>query len=585
MSSSSHSAPSTPCFSPVNSAHRGGSRYGSGRNNNKRHQEELAHAGAEGRVSSIYRRQRLVECIASLSNPTGRSLSKNELRIIIRLTMWLQLYDNFTEPKAIELASVWSGSGRHTIELAYYHYLDTNELIEPDTSLQGKGNPSHPLHDTSLTLEQILGIHQLLNEAKLKNEYMPAKEIRRRLTLPIGVRQTRNIIKQLGYKWGNKRCIGTASMKQNRQRMRSFIRLYYDALQQEREGTAIIIYIDESYIHTKHVHKYCWYAISSPTGNQVKSTPSKGKRLILLHAMSCYGLLTAPRRGRSSSTPTNIISDEDLTCELIFEGLIDSEDYHKNMNGQIFMQWIENRLIPTFERKFPKKKLILILDNASYHHPHGTDWVNPNKMTKLELATWISDRVDHITVNRDGVSKYFGKMSLFQNKSNYSPTVDEMRIWMKEYLIKYPNINRTLLQQRFDDNGWQLIYTPPYQCDTQPIEMVWAYVKNYVGRVMGNDHSIETVTQLTRNGFYGDTGNNHAPVDDDMCQRLINHVHKWLNVFISNDDELEGSMDNLVEGFIPANDLFDSMEDEEEAQQMSVQDNTINKEEEIVDEE
>jgi hypothetical protein len=301
--------------------------------------------------------------------------------------------------------------------------------------------------------------------------------------------------------------------------------------------------------------------------------------------MTQHGLLTSPRRGRSAVTPTNVVSDQDLSCELIFEGLIDSEDYHKNMNGQIFMQWINNRLIPTFQRRFPRMKLILILDNAAYHHPRGDDWVNPNKMTKLELATWISDRADHITIIRDGVSKYFGKTSLFQNKSNYAPTVEEMRSWVKQYLLHHPHLNRTLLQQRFDELGWQLIYTPPYQCESQPIEMLWAYVKNYVGRVMGDDHSIETVTQLARQGFYGDLENTHSPVDADLCQRLINHVHKWCNAFITADDELEGSMDNLVEGFVPADDMFDAIEDEEEAQQIDVQVDTCCTEEQSDSEE
>ena len=154
-----------------------------------------------------------------------------------------------------------------------------------------------------------------------------------------------------------------------------------------------------------------------------------------------------------------------------------------------------------------------------------------------------------------------------------------MRAWMKNYLLQHPDINRTLIQQRFDQLGWQLIYTPPYQCESQPIEMLWAYVKNYVGRVMSNDHSIETVTQLTRQGFYGDSENNHAAVDADLCQRLINHVLKWCNRFIAADDELGGSMEKLVEGYTPADDLFDDIDDQEEEQQIDVQAQTQSEEE------
>jgi hypothetical protein len=556
------SAPS----SPAASSGRGGRRKSAGRNCNKRQRSADGRAGKEAQIVTLQRRQRLAAGIESLSNPCGRSLSANELRIIIRLALWLQLHEGFTEAAGIEAASVWAGSSRHTIAAAYQHWWDTGELLEPDTSQQGSGNPQHPRHDTSLTLEQILSIHRILADAKLINEFLPARAVRQRLGLPIGLRQMQRILKQLGYRWGRKRCLGTASKEQQAQRMRSFICQYADALQQERDGTAVIGYTDESYIHTAHANQYCWYSPASPSRNQVRGAPSKGKRLILLHAITQQGLLTAPRRGLSAAAPSNVVSDEDFTCELIFEGLVDSEDYHKNMDGQIFMQWVRNRLIPTFKLSFPGKKLILMLDNAAYHHPRGADWVNPNKMTKLELAAWISDRVDSITVQRNGASKYFGKTSLFQPASKYAPTVDEMKTWVKAYLLQHPGFNRTLLQQAFDAEGWQLVYTPPYQCEAQPIEMLWAYVKNYVGRRMGSDHSVAAVTRLTRAGFYGDEVNNHAAVDADLCGRLIKHVHAWCNAFIASDIELHGTLDQLEEGFAPDDDVFDAIDDQEEAQ-------------------
>ena len=95
-------------------------------------------------------------------------------------------------------------------------------------------------HDTSLSLDHILAIHSLLAEAKMKDQFMPARRSSRRLDFPLSVRQTRRILHQLGYRWGRKRCRGTAGKKQQQQRMRSFIRQLAEALQQERDGTAII---------------------------------------------------------------------------------------------------------------------------------------------------------------------------------------------------------------------------------------------------------------------------------------------------------------------------------------------------------
>ena len=248
--------------------------------------------------------------------------------------MWLQLHEGYTEAASVQAASVWAGSSRHTVEPAYRHWMETGQLLESDVSMRGSGNPQHPRHDTSLSLDHILAIHSLLAEAKGKDEFMPARKVKQRLDLPLSERQTRRVIRQLGHRWGRKRCMGAAGKKQQRQRMCSFIRQLADALQQEGDGTAVIGCTDESYLHTAHSNQYCWYAPSSPSRNEVRGKGSKGKRLIMLHAMTRHGLLTAPRRGRSTAAPTNVVSDEGLGCELIFEGLIDSEDYHKNMDAR-----------------------------------------------------------------------------------------------------------------------------------------------------------------------------------------------------------------------------------------------------------
>ena len=34
------------------------------------------------------------------------------------------------------------------------------------------------------------------------------------------------------------------------------------------------------------------------------------------------------------------------------------------MNSNMFMQWVEDRLVPMFEKNHPGKKLILAVDNA-----------------------------------------------------------------------------------------------------------------------------------------------------------------------------------------------------------------------------
>jgi hypothetical protein len=45
-----------------------------------------------------------------------------------------------------------------------------------------------------------------------------------------------------------------------------------------------------------------------------------------------------------------------------------SGDYHDNMNSEMFLKWVKDKLVPTFEQLYPGKKMKLICDNAPYHH-------------------------------------------------------------------------------------------------------------------------------------------------------------------------------------------------------------------------
>ena len=49
------------------------------------------------------------------------------------------------------------------------------------------------------------------------------------------------------------------------------------------------------------------------------------------------------------------------------------KDYHDNMDGVGFEWWLENRLFSAFEAKYgAEKKMIVVMDNASYHHQLNT---------------------------------------------------------------------------------------------------------------------------------------------------------------------------------------------------------------------
>ena len=113
----------------------------------------------------------------------------------------------------------------------------------------------------------------------------------------------------------------------------------------------------------------------------VLSSSCAGRRICMLHAITKHGPLATKD---ASGVP--VMGDEFVKCkggvklqpremppgehtaEYLFEGKTKSKDYHDQMNNQNFQEWVETRLVPTFEVEFPGKIMILVLDNAQYHH-------------------------------------------------------------------------------------------------------------------------------------------------------------------------------------------------------------------------
>ena len=89
--------------------------------------------------------------------------------------------------------------------------------------------------------------------------------------------------------------------------------------------------------------------------------------------------------GRGKKLQRRKMGEGEHTAEYLFEGK-SKGDYHDSMNNRNFEEWVELQLVPTFEAKYRDKKMILVLDNAPYHHnielPPLTS-MNKGKLKKL----------------------------------------------------------------------------------------------------------------------------------------------------------------------------------------------------------
>jgi transposase len=296
-------------------------------------------------------------------------------------------------------------------------------------------------------------------------------------------------------------------------------------LQEQEAGTATLVYMDESYIHAHHCSQFFWHSLSSATKNEVRGD-SKGKRIIIKHAMTRDGLLEV-----EGVEPSNILTELYHSCALIFDEVcvdgISPADYHDTINGEKFIGWMQQRLFPTVQKMYPGKKMYLVLDNAKYHHHRGPDWFSPSAKKKGQLADFLRQRSVQSIAVEDGRIIPASKFSANAGKAVGGPTLAQLKTAVKAHLAAHPEVNTTVPQQLMADQKYELLYTPPYVSDLQPIEMLWAFTKGLVARQSHRSRTTHSCTVQTREAM--------EQVTAELCQKQIAHCHAWIERFMQSE--------------------------------------------------
>jgi hypothetical protein len=416
-----------------------------------------------------------------------------------------------------------------TLRTAAKQFTTSGTVVSPRKPVD-RSNPLHPFYagesGPSLRAEEL--IHRELHDVALNNVFQSCTTLRRELEDQLGVVVSKSTVHRwlhaLGYQYGKKHFINNDSSYRHTL-IRSYIYKYAKALKEQEDGTAIIVYMDESYIHAHHCSQFFWHSLSSPTKNEVRGD-SKGRRIIIMHAMTKDGLLEV-----EGAEPSNVLTELYHSCALIFDEVcvdgITPADYHDTINGDKFIGWLRQRLFPTVQKLYPGKKMYLVLDNAKYHHHRGPDWFSPCAKKKGQLADFLRQRnVSSITVE-GGRSIPASKFSADARGKAGGPTLAQLKTAVKQHLAAHSEINTTVPQQLMADEGYELLFTPPYVSDLQPIEMIWAFTKSLVARQSHRSRTAQACAVQTREAMDNVTA--------ELCQKQIRHCHAWIERFISSD--------------------------------------------------
>ena len=345
-------------------------------------------------------------------------------------------------------------------------------------------------------------------------------------------------------------------------RIARFIRQYVQALIKESEGTHICVWMDESYIHNNHAVERGWFR---PGSKRHVVISKRTGRLVIFHAITRDGLL-CNEHSRDSDMDRDL-TVETLNAEYVYHidpkkvnisaasaaasaaaaaatasedvqetpGTVkdrkdDKEDYHGNIDGTMFIQWLRHRLIPAFKARYPCMKMILIMDNASYHNPHDDGWIPVGKMRKEQVAATLEAAgVEQFTAERQVQAKQSERQaqqaaasspssshsssSASSPSSSHSssssssssphhaqqqevtetetvtfsrenwrqragtkgaagpvPTAEELRNELRRHYRQHPEKEMTVTRRLFAELGWSIIFTPPLEPRCQPIE-------------------------------------------------------------------------------------------------------------------
>jgi hypothetical protein len=439
---------------------------------------------------------------------------------------------------SIKTAAAAECTSPHTLRAALQQFGCTSELIPPATAHRGRGNPNHPLHFQNTenygpSFQAELLMHELIHKQKTEGVTITSVHIKAELLARLSIDVHRSTIRRwlyaLGYRWRYKRYVGGMKPHAKNARIRQFVLEYAAALKEEEAGTAVVVYMDESFIYAHHSNRRGWF---HPSDRDVIGD-SDGKRLIVLHAMTDRGLLAVP-----DAVASNWMSEAALTCEVVFDEVFedgqDDSDYHNTMTGAKFTAWVRNRLLPTFKHMYPRKKMFLVLDNAPYHRVQSELWVKANNsMNKHDLAHELMDLgVERLTTI--GPHPRVVESHKFELKvGDGGCSKEDLIAAIDQWLTEHPNHNRTVVEQLMDDAGHTLVYTPPWCPEVQPIELLWAAVKRYVANHSTLGRSMTLAREHTEEGF--------ETITKMFCNSIIKHCHDWIDSFLQTEaaDDLQ----------------------------------------------
>jgi len=261
-------------------------------------------------------------------------------------------------------------------------------------------------------------------------------------------------------------------------------RMYLENIKKYREEGRHIYFLDETWVNAGDCTSKTWVdttvrshrdAFLKGLSTGAVNPSGKGKRLIVLHIGSEDGFL--------------------LGGLLCFESKKNTSDYHDEMNGDTFREWMEG-ILPLLQ-----PNSVIVMDNASYHSVK-LDRAPTSNTRKADIIKWLEDKGEVI---------------------KHSMVITELLHIVKR--LK-PIHNKYVIDELVKTKNHTVLRLPPYHCELNPIELAWSSVKNHV-RMNNTTYKLPDVKNLLIEGI--------KRVDAEMWKNFISHTKKEETKFYEVD--------------------------------------------------
>ena len=327
-------------------------------------------------------------------------------------------------------------------------------------------------------------------------------------------RATRRWIEAHGYERG-KRTGNLVPSEKNLLMKQHYLQRFFDNRKAELSQRKREVYLDESYIH-EHYHRND-DSIWDPNDEQdVKHSkdPAKGRRYCFAAAIQGPDptiLLSVEKEEKAGLVPGSLWA----FCPQKKGG--HTGDYHKVFDGDNFTKWFKEQLLPGL-----KQPSLIMMDNAKYHLVYGSHVPKVGKLKKTELQAYLQQK---------GVE--YGPSS----------TAVQLRKLAKDWVNanEKPEIFRLAEEQ-----GHEVLLTPPYHSDLQPIELVWARIKGNVGRQYSKESTLDLVYQRLVHEFDMLDSNEARGKLNSMIEKCATVALDFYNKMEEEDDTAEEEEDEAI---------------------------------------